>query len=178
MSNLIETVRAYLEAQRVDHDAYTMQTMRDNMRDALAAHDAAVQAGAWYVDPNDGPSSHIGPVVKDAAGAVALIVYAGDSAASRANAARIVECVNALQGIADPAAFVAAAVTIGLPRDPGAMDSDGMRAFYSVDVFDVSDARSAATWAWDAVRNSTGPIFTIVGPSGNICDVDLCGSDA
>jgi hypothetical protein len=66
-------------------------------RAALAAHDAAVQAGEWYAGRRAGYSS-----VETAEEVIAQVYGA-------AYAVRIVACVNACQGIADPALMVAAA---------------------------------------------------------------------
>lgn len=78
-----------------------LHTATEQARAALAAHDAAVAAGGWTAcDGGDGEP----------------LVYCGDTPAAMmfdaddamVKAARIVECVNACEGIADPAGLVRA----------------------------------------------------------------------
>lgn len=77
---------------------------------ALAAHDAAVSAGGWYQggDRTCGPSATTFRFIRDDRGIVAYM-DGGTRAEAEARGARIVACVNACTGIADPAALVAAA---------------------------------------------------------------------
>lgn len=81
-------------------------------RDALAAHDAAVAAGGWWRggDRTCGPSAAAYRFIRDASGIVAYVE--GPRAIATERAARIVACVNACEGIADPAGLVRALRTI------------------------------------------------------------------
>jgi hypothetical protein len=65
--------------------------------------------GTWSIDPDDDQSIIVGRRGVNAA-RVALTRYSGvPGAEDKANAERIVACVNALKGIEDPEAFVKAA---------------------------------------------------------------------
>lgn len=114
MTTLADALRitiAHLDAIAcgvVDDAPRAARIAAEAAREALAAHDAAVSAGGWI---DDGDSVSV-QVVEDAPTYIAPICYMDEDwtpELKAAYAARIVACVNACTGIADPAALVAAA---------------------------------------------------------------------
>lgn len=110
MSGLAEALRALLAVtDSTERDPHSGAVVGVNAevaaaetaaRAALAAHDAAVAAGGWIVEDDAWPR-----VVSGDGKSVIAKTYTRDGA----HAARIVACVNACTGIADPAALVRAA---------------------------------------------------------------------
>jgi len=80
----------------------------------------AVSAGGWYQggDRTCGPNATTFRFIRDDNGIVAFVEGSRDVAMKRA--ARIVECVNACTGIADPAAFIRLAKQAGAAQQPAA----------------------------------------------------------
>jgi len=102
--DIATALRAMLNTPGIDDTCQIHgDTFRDIANAALAAHDAGVSAGGWRV--RDGMPA----VIEDANGAIVARPLARfDMSADeyRANAARIVACVNACEGIADPSRLV------------------------------------------------------------------------
>ena len=84
----------------------------------------AVSAGGWYQggDRTCGPNATTFRFIRDDNGIVAFVEGSRDVAMKRA--ARIVECVNACTGIADPAAFIRLAKQASAAQQP-AMEFEG-----------------------------------------------------
>lgn len=85
----------------------------------------AVSAGGWYQggDRTCGPNATTFRFIRDDNGIVAFVEGSRDVAMKRA--ARIVECVNACTGIADPAAFIRLAKQAGAAQQQAAMEFEG-----------------------------------------------------
>lgn len=109
MTGLAEALRATLaqleaaqrHAKLSNHDAVAADALA-----ALAAHDAAVQAGGWIVEA--GTLTVSAPNWKGGDRPRVPVCYPQGTFNQAEHMDRIVACVNACQGIADPARLVAA----------------------------------------------------------------------
>lgn len=120
MNAVADALRDYLtQVAKDDGDVWTVQERRDDMRKALAAHDAAVAAGGWSVRGVR--------VVLSPDGVVCL-------ARNTTEAQRIVDCVNACEGIADPAGLVAALREIRALQAFAMTDGRGMRGDNAIEL--------------------------------------------